>query len=126
MESVPPDDMAQTFRDIAKRNHFFERGSQTNHWKISIIGLNELAKMSRATAAPGTIQQRVPAINNDEAIGDDGKLLIPASVWKMYKETIDALNGNIRTLAAGGLRATVEAICLDNKVEGSLQKKLMN
>ena len=42
---VPPDDMAQTFRDIAKRNHYFERGSARNQWKISIIGINELAKM---------------------------------------------------------------------------------
>jgi len=46
-------------------------------------------------------------------------------VRKMYKETIDALNANIRTLAGGGLRATVEAICLDNKIEkGNLQEKI--
>jgi hypothetical protein len=74
--------------------------------------------------APGANLQRLPAISQDEATYDDGKLLIPVSVWKMYKETIDALNHNIRTLAAGGLRATVEAICQDNKVEGSLQKKI--
>ncbi len=66
--------------------------------------------------APGTSQQRQPAINQDQAMCDDGKLLIPVSVWKMYKETIDALNANIRTLAGGGLRATVEAICLDNHI----------
>jgi len=69
--------------------------------------------------------QRVPAINQDQAVGNDGKLLIPVSVWKMYKETIDALNANIRTLAGGGLRATVEAICLDNQItHGNLQNKI--
>lgn len=75
--------------------------------------------------APGANQQRVPAINQDQLMGDDGKLLIPVSVWKMYKETIDALNANIRTLAGGGLRATVEAICLDKNIRnGNLQNKI--
>jgi Domain of unknown function (DUF4145) len=74
---------------------------------------------------PGTRQQRLPAINRDEALGDNGTLLIPLPVWKMYKETLDALNANIRTLAGGGLRATVEAICLDNKIkQGNLQNKI--
>lgn len=67
----------------------------------------------------------MPAISQDEATGEDRKLLIPVSVWKMYKETIDALNANIRTLAGGGLRATVEAVCLDNNIrEGGLQRKI--
>ena len=75
--------------------------------------------------ASGANKPRQPAINQDAAMDDDGKLLIPASVWKMYKETIEALNANIRTLAGGGLRATVEAICLDNNVTGSdLMKKI--
>jgi hypothetical protein len=75
--------------------------------------------------APGPTQQRLPTINEGEATDDEGKLLIPAPVWKMYKETLDALNANIRTLAGGGLRATVEAICLDNQIkEGGLQSKI--
>jgi hypothetical protein len=75
--------------------------------------------------APGSGRQRPPMISQDEATDDEGKLLIPASVWKMYKETIDALNANIRTLAGGGLRATVEAICLDKQIEDrDLQKKI--
>jgi Domain of unknown function (DUF4145) len=69
--------------------------------------------------------QRVPAINQEQALGDDEKLLIPPSVWKMYNETVQALNANIRTLAGGGLRATVEAICLDNEItQGNLQNKI--
>jgi hypothetical protein len=76
-------------------------------------------------AAPGPTEHRVPMINEDEATDDEGKLLIPPSVWKMYKETIDALNSNIRTLAGGGLRATVEGICLDNGITaGNLQNKI--
>jgi hypothetical protein len=69
--------------------------------------------------APGTSQRRVARITDDEATGDDGKMLIPEIVWKMYKETIDALNAKIRTLAGGGLRATVEAICLHGKIAGN-------
>ena len=35
------------------------------------------------------------------------------------------MNAGIRTLAAGGLRATVEAICLENGLtSGTLQKKI--
>ena len=67
--------------------------------------------------APGNLQRRVAAITEDEHI--------PESVWKMYKETIDALNADIRTLAGGGLRATVEAICIDNDIrKGNLQDKI--
>ena len=67
--------------------------------------------------APGTIQRRVATITEDEHI--------PESVWKMYKETIDALNADIRTLAGGGLRATVEAICIDSGIKnGNLQDKI--
>lgn len=46
MDWVPPDDMAQTFRNIKKTRQYFENGSQNGHWKISILGLNALAKMT--------------------------------------------------------------------------------
>ncbi|MFT5094824.1 MAG: hypothetical protein ACI93T_003667 [Porticoccaceae bacterium] len=56
---------------------------------------------------------------------DSGEAEFPANVWKMYSETLQALNAGIRTLAAGGLRATVEAICLENGLtSGSLAKKI--
>jgi hypothetical protein len=75
--------------------------------------------------APGTRRQRSAALSLDDAIDDEGEPLIPIPVSKMYKETIDALNANIRTLSGGGLRATVEAICLDNKItQGTLQAKI--
>ena len=86
---------------------------------------NEETDLKVYPDGPGPTQQRLPAINQDEATDDDGKLLIPTPVWKMYKETLDALNANIRTLAGGGLRATVEAICLDNQIkDGGLQSKI--
>jgi Domain of unknown function (DUF4145) len=88
-------------------------------------GWNEETDLKVYPDAFGATQQRSPAINQDEATDDEGKLLIPPSVWKMYKETLDALNANIRTLAGGGLRATVEAICLDNQIkDGGLQSKI--
>lgn len=75
--------------------------------------------------APGTAARRAPAIAAEDARGKDASELIPKAVWKMYNETLDALNAGIKTLAAGGLRATVEAICLDSKITlGSLQKKI--
>ena len=64
-------------------------------------------------------------ITKEDTIGDDGKELVPGPVWKMYSETIGALRAKIRTLAAGGLRATVEAICLDKQITGAnLQRKI--
>jgi hypothetical protein len=52
-------------------------------------------------------------------------LLIPADVLKMYAETLAALNSSALTLAGGGLRATVEAICLNQGItNGSLEKKI--
>lgn len=42
----------------------------------------------------------------------------PDDVAKMYAETILAFNAGANTLTGGGLRATVEAICKDQKVAG--------
>jgi len=75
--------------------------------------------------APGNPPRRAANISADDLRGKDGLSLIPDTVWKMYKETSDALNGGIRTLSAGGLRATVEAICLDSGItSGTLQQKI--
>ncbi len=50
---------------------------------------------------------------------------VPAPVVKMYRETIYALNSNAVTLAGGGLRATVEAVCLaQGLINGNLQNKI--
>lgn len=42
----------------------------------------------------------------------------PTRVRRIYNETVDAYNANLLTLAAAGLRATVEAICMDKGVTG--------
>jgi hypothetical protein len=56
---------------------------------------------------------------------DDFVPLVPENVVKMYRETVTALNSGARTLAGGGLRATVEAICLAQGITtGNLQKKI--
>jgi len=60
-----------------------------------------------------------------EEVNRKGQPLIPENVWKMYRETIDSLNAKARTLAGGGLRATVEAICLEQGItQGTLQTKI--
>lgn len=42
----------------------------------------------------------------------------PTDVAKMYRETVQCFNVGANTLAGGGLRATVEAICKDRGVKG--------
>jgi len=50
---------------------------------------------------------------------------IPEDIKKIYLETIKCFNAGANTLAGGGLRATVEAICKDQKVAGdSLRKRI--
>ena len=51
---------------------------------------------------------------------------VPDDVRKMYHETIACLNAAANTLTAGGLRATVEAICKHQKIKGRNLKKRIN
>lgn len=70
----------------------------------------------------GIDQKRSPIHFKDNRIS---KGLVPDSVLKIYRETIIAVNADARTLAGGGLRATVEAICKENGLDsGSLQNKI--
>lgn len=49
----------------------------------------------------------------------------PKQVGRIYSETIIAFNAGALILAGGGLRAIVEAICIDRKVSGrNLQEKI--
>jgi hypothetical protein len=57
-----------------------------------------------------------------ESFGDAAETLVPVVVLKMYQETIACLNAGANTLAGGGLRATVEAICQEQKVTGATLK----
>lgn len=41
----------------------------------------------------------------------------PTAIRRIYRETIDAFNGECLTLCAGGLRAIVEGICADKKIK---------
>src|SRR6266540_774323 len=51
--------------------------------------------------------------------------LFPKTVARIYLETVRALNAGSMILAGGGLRAIVEAICIDQNVLGAtLQKKI--
>lgn len=50
---------------------------------------------------------------------------LPERVGKLYRETLEAINASCLTLAAAGMRATVEAICLEYGCKGSdLQEKI--
>lgn len=50
---------------------------------------------------------------------------LPDRVNGIYRETIAALNAGALTLAGGGLRAIVEAVCIDQRVDGkSLQQRI--
>lgn len=52
---------------------------------------------------------------------------LPYNVNRLYRETIDCFNNDILTLCAAGIRALVEAICLENKViDGNVEIKDQN
>jgi hypothetical protein len=63
-----------------------------------------------------------------EVLTDMKQNLVPPSVFKMYRETIQAFNHRVLTLAGVGLRAIVEAVCLDvgitDQVAFRLQAKI--
>lgn len=51
----------------------------------------------------------------------------PSDVFKIYKETVFAINAKCYTLAAAGFRAIIEAICNDKQVAGkNLEAKINN
>lgn len=50
---------------------------------------------------------------------------LPEQILTIYEETIKAINMQMNILAGGGLRAIVEAICKDKKVQGrNLEDKI--
>ncbi len=52
---------------------------------------------------------------------------VPIKIGTIYRETINALNNECFLLAAAGFRVIVEAICLENNIEGkSLETKINN
>lgn len=52
---------------------------------------------------------------------------LPDSISRIYRETLIAFNAGALILTGGGLRAIVEALCIDKNVQGqNLQKKIDN
>lgn len=52
---------------------------------------------------------------------------IPSKICKIYNETMEALNRKCFLLAAAGFRVLVEAICVDQNIDGkSLETKINN
>lgn len=52
---------------------------------------------------------------------------IPTKICKIYNETIEALNNKCFLLSAAGFRVLVEAICVDQNIEGkTLETKINN
>ena len=52
---------------------------------------------------------------------------IPSNIATIYRETISALNNECFLLAAAGFRVIVEAICIENQIEGkTLETKINN
>lgn len=49
---------------------------------------------------------------------------IPSGIYKVYRETHSALCNQLYVLAGIGIRAIIEAICMDRKVTGNLEKKI--
>ena len=52
---------------------------------------------------------------------------LPDSISRIYRETVIAFNAGALILTGGGLRAIVEALCIDKNVQGrNLQEKIDN
>lgn len=76
------------------------------------------------TNVPDTHTEIYPQVSYSDRLPIETSDL-PKSVSQIYSETIIAFNAGALTLAGGGLRAIVEAICIDRKVSGrNLQTKI--
>jgi hypothetical protein len=57
----------------------------------------------------------------DDIVVDElasSEVIVPALVFKMFRETLLAAEHSINTLAGMGVRATIEAVCKDKEVDG--------
>jgi hypothetical protein len=64
---------------------------------------------------------------SEKTIPSKNFLELPNNIDKLYQETINCYNANILTLCGVGIRALVEAICLEkNIVDGEVEKKDSN
>lgn len=61
------------------------------------------------TLFPSRVEIRVPV---------DAERYLPADVARMYGETIQVFNAGARVLTAAGIRATVEAVCIERGCTG--------
>ena len=64
--------------------------------------------------------------SKDERSPIDGFESLPHKIRVMYQEVIDAINAQLNILAAIGLRAVIEAICVDKGVTGTNLAKLID
>ena len=69
------------------------------------------------TGENDTVETIYPNPNEKKVI--EGYEEFPSKTAAIYCETIKALSGNMRLLAALGLRTIVESICIDKKIEGA-------
>lgn len=92
----------------------FRRSSTFSEWMDPITGMCEEYDIE---VYPTTLANKYKA-KNHASFSED--------VSKMYIETIKCLNAGANTLAGGGLRATVEAICRDQKVPGKNLEERIN
>jgi hypothetical protein len=53
MKWSAPDEMGQPFRDMKRTHSYFDKGSKTGSWAITIIGLNEVDRMNSSNGAEG-------------------------------------------------------------------------
>jgi hypothetical protein len=88
----------------------FETCSESRDWETG-----ELDEYDEAIFPEGKAHKHQPIDNSG----------LPEDVAKMYLETVLCFNAGSNTLAGGGLRATVEALCLQQQVKGNnLEKRI--
>jgi hypothetical protein len=97
------------------------RGCETVRFRKASWDTSEI---DPETEEPQTFEQIYPEVSQSRKLRtktDD----LPRSVGQIYAETVTAFNAGALTLAGGGLRAIVEAICINQMVKGgNLQEKI--
>jgi len=92
------------------------RGCETYSFRQEVVCSEDIdshtgAPETRVTSYPGAPPTTIVPEHEIKALGGT-----PPTVRRIYRETIEAFNRDMHTLAAGGLRALVEAICADKGI----------
>lgn len=98
---------------------------------VQCLGCDEISfRMETSNSEDIDPENGVPEIDetiyprrDQETINLKTYFNLPNSIHRLYKETIDCYNNEIKTLCGAGVRSLVEGICIENKIaDGEVHK----